>query len=144
MKRVKDTAPKEKSEAQKARDLKFTEAGKPHRFGAEKGNTPTPLREFHKARDFYRWLDTATEEECQKYMRDESKPLRFRLFLKRFIKNGTVKDEFELTNQTEGKPKETIAVAEHTRIIGLSISEIRAMKPQNDDDTDTQEDTLRD
>lgn len=32
-----------------------------------------------------------------------------------------------------------------TRIIGLSISEIRAMKPQNDDDdTDTQEDTLRD
>ena len=142
MKRVKDTTPKVKSEEQKARDLKFTEAGKPHRFGAEKGNTPTPLREFHKARDFYRWLDTATEEDCRQYIQDETKPLRFRLFLKRFIKNGTVKDEFELTNQTEGKPKETIAVAEHTRIIGLSISEIRAMK--YDDNEDTQEDTLRD
>ena len=142
MKRVKDTTPKVKSEAQKARDLKFTEAGKPHRFGAEQGNTPTPLREFHRARDFYRWLDTATEEDCRQYIQDETKPLRFRLFLKRFIKNGTVKDEFELTNQTEGKPKETIAVAEHTRIIGLSISEIRAMK--YDDNEDTQEDTLRD
>ena len=142
MKRVKDTAPKQQTEAQRRRNEKFCEAGKIHRFGAEQGNTPMPLREFHKARDFYRWLDTATEAECKAYMQDETKPLRFRLFLKRFIKNGTVKDEFELTNQTEGKPKETIAVAEHTRIIGLSISEIRAMK--YDDNEDTQEDTLRD
>ena len=142
MKRVKDTTPSQQTEAQKRRNEKLCEAGKIHRFGAEQGNTPMPLREFHKARDFYRWLDTATEAECKAYMQDETKPLRFRLFLKRFIKNGTVKDEFELTNQTEGKPKETIAVAEHTRIIGLSISEIRAMK--YDDNEDTQEDTLRD
>lgn len=124
------------------RNRKFSEAGKATRFGGERGNTPAPLSRLHKARDFYRWLDTATEEECQEYMKDETKPLRFRLFLERFIADGTVKDEFELTNQTEGKPKETIAVAEHTRIIGLSISEIRAMK--YDDNEDTQEDTPRD
>lgn len=143
MRRVKDTSPKQQTEAQRRRNEKLCEAGKIHRFGAEQGNMPMPLREFHKARDFYRWLDTATEEECQEYMRDETKPLRFRLFLKRFIKDGTIKDEFELTNQTEGKPKETISVTEHTRVVGLSITEIRSMKPADYGDDNTQEDTCR-
>lgn len=143
MRRVKDTTSKQQTEAQKRRNEKFCEAGKLHRFGAEQGNTPMPLREFHKARDFYRWLDTATEEECKAYMQDETKPLRFRLFLKRFIKDGTVKDEFELTNQTEGKPRERIEVSEHTRVVGLSITEIRALRPVDNGDDDTQADTCR-
>jgi hypothetical protein len=59
-------------------------------------------------RNFYKFFSEATQAELKEYVSDKSKPQRWRLFVKRYIKYGTIRDDFELTNQICGKPKEFI------------------------------------
>lgn len=97
---------KHKSEESAARE-------RAHWFGQPNGNKIGDPRNAVSQRDFYRWCEaTATREELEAYVQDESKPYSRRKFVQALVNCVSVQDFFELTNQTHGMPKQVIEAVE--------------------------------
>lgn len=78
-----------------------------------KGNPICPQRTAVAQREFYKWaLQTATQEELEEYVKDESKPYFRRAFIMKFKASETVGDYLNVTNQVYGMPKQTIETQE--------------------------------
>lgn len=89
------------------------------RFGQPRANPSGNQSTASLQRAFYRWVESvATEDELQEYVRDKSKPLLRRRFIRVFLKAETVRDFCEVTNQTHGQPKQ---VVETTALPAISI-----------------------
>ncbi len=123
---------KEKTPKEIARIEKLKEALKPTQFGGIRGNTPYPIEVARKVRFLYSKFLDMTEAEIMAKIKDKDVPLRERLFLERWIKSATIRDDFELSNQLAGTPKQTFTGDINTREVGLSIDEIRNFVLEND------------
>lgn len=80
-----------------------------HWFGRKGGNIPGKISDARDQRKFYRWCEAeATEDQLQSYILDESQPLVRRNFVAALLQCKKVQDFFDLTNQTQGLPKQSI------------------------------------
>lgn len=95
----------------------FAEANKRRRFGAPEGNKPNPMV-GGLMRALYAWLANATQADVDALLADPKTPAIKKKFVERMMKEGKLKDFFEMTNQIEGMPTQpTVNVDVPTFII---------------------------
>ena len=89
-------------------------------FGGPRANP-----QYHQAlasnqRTFYRWVETeASIEEIQNYVKDKTKPAIRRKSVTSMHNCKKAQDFFDLTNQTQGMPKQKV---EHTALAHITTN----------------------